>query len=125
MPRTAAPRALRVEALEDRLTPSWSSVPPSLVSVPTLFTAATLNSGGDAGGSAAVTANEVDWYKFTGAAGSYTLTASTPTSSLDTVIGIYNASGQRVAYNDDVSYYNRDSRVTVTLPAGTYYLGVT
>src|SRR3954451_21450025 len=94
--RITATRALRVEALEDRLTPSWSSVPPSLIAVPTAYTAATLNSSGDAAGSAAITANEVDWHKFGSVAGAYTFTATTPTSNLDTVIGVYNASGQRV-----------------------------
>ena len=116
---------LRLEALEDRLTPSWSSIPPSIVSVPATFVSVTLNSNGDASGTAAITANEVDWYKFTGTAGTFTFRASTPNSNLDTVIGIYNAAGQRVAYNDDISFFNRDSLRSVTLSAGTYYLGVT
>ncbi len=64
--------------------------------------AVTLNSNGDAGGNAAITANEIDFYKFTATAGSFTISATTPSSNLDTVIAIYNSSGRRVAYNDDI-----------------------
>jgi hypothetical protein len=116
---------LRLEPLEDRLTPSWGGVPPSVVPVPTAFTPVTLNANGDASGSAVITANETDWYRFAATAGTFTFRASTPTSNVDTVIGIYNAAGQRVAYNDDIAWYNRDSLRTVTLSGGTYYLGVT
>jgi hypothetical protein len=118
------PSRLGVHQLEDRLTPSWSSTPPAAVTPPTGVTAATLNSAGDASGPAAITANEVDWYKFTGTAGAYTISA-TGTTSLDTVIGVYTAAGQRVAFNDDISSANRNSRLTTNLSAGTYYLGVT
>ena len=39
---------------------------------------------------------------------------------------MFNASGGRLAYNDDISATNRNSRLTVSLTAGqTYYLGVT
>ncbi len=118
--------ALRVETLEDRLTPSWGGLPPSALALPASPVAVALNASGDASGQAAITNNEVDWYRFTVAAGSATFSASTPTSNLDTVLGLYNASGRRVASNDDISYPgNTDSRATVTLTAGTYYLGVT
>ncbi|MBY0459501.1 MAG: hypothetical protein K2V38_19435, partial [Gemmataceae bacterium] len=121
--RPAATNArLAIENLEDRLTPSWGSVPPSLVAVPTNAVAVALNTAGDATGGAAITANETDWYTFTARAGSSTFTA---TGNLDTVIGVYNASGQRVAFNDDISSTNLNSRTTVTLAAGTYYLGLT
>ena len=122
----SAARRLRIETLEDRTVPSWGGTPPASVAVPSGFTSVSLNGTGDASGSAAITANEVDWYKVTVAAGSATLSATTPTSSLDTVLGVYTAGGSRVAYNDDISYpSNTDSRVTVTLSAGTYYVGVT
>ena len=117
--------SLGVEALEDRLALSWGGVPPSTIAVPASAFAATLNSSGDATGNASISANEIDWYRFSTGGGSFTISATTPTSNLDTVIGLYNSSGQRVAYNDDVSYYNFDSQTTVTLAAGTYYLGVT
>jgi hypothetical protein len=122
--RVAAP-TLRCETLEDRVTPSWGSVPPAAITLPTSGVSVALNSAGDASGRASITANEIDWYRFTVAAGATTLSATTPSSSLDTVIGLYNTSGQRVAYNDDIATTNTDSRTAVTLPAGTYYLGVT
>jgi hypothetical protein len=116
---------LAVERLEDRVTPSWGGVPPSLVAVPMSAVAVALNSGGDAIGSAAVSTGEVDWYRFTTAAGGITIAARTPYSSLDTVIALYDAKGRRVAYNDDIASTNRDSRIITTLTAGRYYLGVT
>ncbi len=120
------PPRLRLQTLEDRVTPSWASLPPSAVALPARPVAVTLNTLGDATGLAAVTANEVDWYRVTVASGTATFSATTPTSNLDTVIGVYNAAGRRVASNDDISYPgNTDSRVSVTLPAGTYFLGVT
>ncbi len=119
-------RRLRIETLEDRTVPSWGSVPPATLSGTISYTPVALNATGDAAGTAAITANEVDWYKVTVAAGSATLSATTPTSSLDTVLGVYTAAGSRVASNDDISYpSNTDSRVTVALSAGTYYVGVT
>jgi hypothetical protein len=116
---------LAVERLEDRVTPSWGGVPPSLVAVPPSVVAVALNSGGDAIGSAGIATGEVDWYRFTTAAGGITIAARTPYSSLDTVIALYDAKGRRVAYNDDIASTNRDSRIITTLTAGTYYLGVT
>src|SRR4029079_15301119 len=50
-----------------------------------------------------------------------------PKSSLDTVIGVFSASGKRLAFNDDITYaVNTDSKLTVNLAAGeSYFLGVT
>lgn len=122
-----AKKGLRVESLEDRCVPSWGATPPATIAVPTSATAVALNSSGDATGNATISANENDFYRFTAAtAGSYVLEATTPSSSLDTVIALYNASGSRVAFNDDVASGNTDSRTTATLTAGqVYYLGVT
>ncbi|WP_168219395.1 DVUA0089 family protein [Limnoglobus roseus] len=106
--------------------PSWGSTPPSAVAVPTSYTPVTLNTAGDATGAASVATTEVDWYRFTvTTGGSFTISATTPTSNLDTVIGLYTSTGQRVTYNDDISSTNYDSRFTRTLSAGTYLLGVT
>ena len=116
---------LRLQTLEDRVTPSWGGLPPSGVALPVRPAAVTLNTLGDATGLAAITANEVDWYRVAVAAGTATFSATTPTSDLDTVLGVYNAAGRRVASNDDIAPSNTDSRVSVTLPAGTYFLGVT
>src|SRR5262249_19509402 len=58
-----------------------------------------------------------------------TLTAETiaqraPVSSLlDTVLTLYDASGNIVARNDD--YFGSDSFVNLSLPAGQYYIAIT
>jgi len=119
---------LWLEPLEERLTPSWTSTPPALITLPASSTAVVQNSQGDATGNASISSTEIDWYRFTAmASGSTTFQALTPSSSLDTVAALYNSSGSRLAYNDDISLNsNRDSRFTVNLTAGqTYYFGVT
>lgn len=116
---------LRVEQCEDRVTPSWGSIPPSTITVPATATAVTLNASGDATTTASISSNEIDFYKFTVASGSTVLSALTPNSNMDTVLGVFDATGKRVAFNDDLSSTNRDSRATVVLAAGTYFLGIT
>jgi hypothetical protein len=119
---------LNLEYLEERLTPSWGSTPPStLTSLPTSYTSITQNSSGDVTGNASIASTEIDWYRFTAvASGSATFEALTPSSSLDSVIAVYNSSRARVGYNDDISSTNRDSRFTVNITAGqVYYFGVT
>ncbi|MCI0463933.1 MAG: hypothetical protein L0Z62_43925, partial [Gemmataceae bacterium] len=124
-PRRA--RTLQVERLEERLTPSWTSMPPATITPPTSFVPAILNSQGDATGSAAITGTEIDWYRFTSAlAGSYVFQVTTLTSTVDTVIGLYSAAGSRLGSNDDMSFTNPDSRFTINLAAGqTVFFGVT
>ena len=129
--RTSAQRPrpidLRLEVMEERLVPSWSSTPPATITPPSSYTSVTLNSSGDATGNASITNNEIDWYRFTATTGgTYVFQATTPSSSLDTVIATYTSAGSRVGYNDDISSSNTDSRFTVTLTAGAvYYFGVT
>ena len=49
-------------------------------------------------GSAAITNNEVDFFRVTTqVAGAYTFETTTPFSNVDTVIGVYNTAGQRLA----------------------------
>jgi leishmanolysin len=116
---------LGIEVLEDRVTPSWGSVPPGTIELPATSVPLALNSEGDAFGSAGISADETDWYRLNAWAGTYTFVATTPASDLDPVIAIYNSAGQRVAFNDDIAWSNVNSRVTVTLPAGKYFFGVT
>lgn len=120
-------RRLRMESLEPRLALTWAGVPPSSITPPTNDVALTLNSQGDATGTASIATTEVDYYSFTATStGSYTISATTPSSNLDTVIGIFSATGQRLAYNDDLAGANTDSRITLNLTAGSsYFLGVT
>ncbi|MGD9648418.1 MAG: S8 family serine peptidase [Pirellulales bacterium] len=120
-------RRLVAEPLEQRLALSWAGVPPALISVPGNAAGLKLNSQNDAIGSAVITSTEVDYYVFTATAtGNYQISTATPTSSVDTVVGLFSATGVRLAYNDNVSAPYTDSELTVNLVAGSrYYLGVT
>jgi hypothetical protein len=121
-------RRLGFEGLEPRLVLTWVGVPPASVALPASVVAVTLNSAADASGTAAISSTEVDYYSFTAPrSGSYTISATTPSSSVDTVLGVFSSSGARLAYNDDIAYpSNTDSRVTISLTAGTrYYVGIT
>lgn len=120
-------RRLAIEPLEERLALTWAGVPPTSIAVPAAPVAVALAQN-DATGSATIATTEVDYYSFTaGTTGSYTISATTPASNLDTVLGIFSSTGQRLAYNDDISYpSNTDSRITVNLTAGQkYYVGIT
>ena len=70
--------------------------------------------------SAAITASEVDYFTFLApSTGNYRLAAATPSSTLNTVLGVYNAVGGLAASNDDiVPGSNTDSAVTVALTGG-------
>lgn len=116
-----------MESLEPRLALTWAGVPPTTITPPTSAVGVTLTSN-DATGSATIATTEVDYYSFTASAsGSYVISTATPSSSLDTVLGVFSSTGQRLSYNDDISYpSNTDSRVTINLTAGTrYYVGIT
>jgi hypothetical protein len=125
--RITSGRRLAMESLEPRLALTWAGVPPTSITPPTSAVGVTLTSN-DATGSATVATTEVDYYSFTASAsGSYIISTATPSSSLDTVLGVFSSTGQRLSYNDDISYpSNTDSRVTINLTAGTrYYVGIT
>jgi hypothetical protein len=115
------------EALEGRVVLSWAGTPPPAVAPPPAAVAVALNAQGDASGTAAISSGEVDYYALVApTTGSYRITARTPTSNLDTVLGVFDAAGNRVAYNDDLSPSNRDSLLNVGLVAGNrYYFGIT
>ncbi len=125
--RTGRARCLCMEVLEPRLALTWAGVPPLSVTPPTSAVAVTFNAQSDASGSGTIATTEVDYFSFTArASGSCTVLVTTPSSGLDTVIGVFSASGQRLAYNDDLSTTNTDSRLTINLSAGSrYFLGVT
>jgi len=126
--RLMADRHRTIEQLEARLVLTWAGVPPTSISPPAAPTSVTLSSTNSASGAASIASTEVDYYAFAAtASGAYTIAATTPSSSLDTVLGVFSSSGQRLAYNDDVAYpSNTDSQVSVSLTAGaTYYVGIT
>ncbi len=125
--RTPAPRArLRVEQLEDRLALSWTGVPPAVIST-TGALQVVLNLQGNQNGNGSITRNEVDLYTFSAStSGVYRFSASTPFSGLDTVLGVFDSAGQRLAFNDDIAVGNYDSQVTISLTGGQrYYFGIT
>jgi hypothetical protein len=125
--RITGGRRLAIENLEPRLALTWAGVPPTAITPPSNAVGVTLTSN-DASGSATIATTEVDYYSFTATAtGSYVISTSTPSSSLDTVLGVFSSSGQRLSYNDDIAYpSNTDSRLTINLTAGTrYYVGIT
>src|SRR6476469_8425811 len=97
--KTGRSRRLCIENLEQRLALTWAGVPPTAIAPPTTAVAVTLASN-DASGSATIATTEVDYYSFTATTtGTYVISATTPTSNLDTVLGVFSSAGQRLAYN--------------------------
>ena len=91
----------------------WAPLP-----TPTVITV----SPGDTTGAGSIDNNEIDWYAFVAPqTGIYSISASTPNSNLDTVLGLYNQNGDLVASNDDIDSSNRDSSVLVFLDEGSPY----
>jgi hypothetical protein len=115
-----------LEILEDRVTPSWFGAPPEFIAPPTTAVRVSLNAAGDATGAASITRGEEDFFTFVAPTdGAYRLAVNTPSSNLDPVLGVFNAAGQRLAFNDDVAFPNTDSQLFVTLDAGQrYFFGV-
>jgi hypothetical protein len=132
LPRARKPAAgrrttrLRLEALEDRLTPSWAGVAPAAV-VPPPALGVGLNGRDAAAGAGAITANEVDWYRFTAlGTGTYTFNIATPYSHMASVVGVFAASGDQLASNANGNRAVTSDKVTAALTAGqSYFLGVT
>jgi hypothetical protein len=126
--RNAYGRKLAIEPLEDRLALTWVGIPPAVIAPPSSAVAVTLNSQHDATGTATIASTEVDYYSFVASAtGTYVISSTTPSSNMDSVLGVFSVSGARLTYNDDIAYpSNTDSRVTMTLTTGArYYVGIT
>src|SRR5208337_4877252 len=123
----------QLEPLEGRQLLSWGSLPPALITPPVNSPPSTyvypeaLSALGDAQGSNRNVGGEVDFYRFTTpVAGTYHFDATSPGHAVDTVIAVYDASGNRLGYNDDIAPGNHDSETSVALQAGhQYFLGVT
>ncbi len=67
-----------------------------------------------------------DWFQFNVAADGaflFNLSGSGVAPVSDTVLTIYDAAGNIVAQNDDISFFNRNSEVFVELAAGNYFVG--
>ncbi len=68
---------------------------------------------------------DVDLFRFALTSSTHvTFSVDTPGSPLDAHLRLFNANGIEVAANDDRAPGNFDPRLTVTLPPGTYYAGV-
>lgn len=118
--------SLRLEGLESRLVPSWAGTPPASIPLPAAA-AVTLNASLAASGSAAISTTETDYYSFVAPkAGSYRISALTPSSNLDTVLGAFDTGGRRLAFNDDMNASTSDSQLTVELAASQrVFVGIT
>lgn len=69
-----------------------------------------------------LTAGDFDMVYFTvTTAGTYTIET---TGSGDTVMGLFDSNGELIEMNDDISSSNRNARISRTLSAGTYFVGV-
>src|SRR5262245_26316259 len=93
-PRPGRGTQLQLEELEDRLTPSWATIPPTLLTPSPAAVGVKLDGFGRGSGTAAIAGREVDWYRLRApVAGTYVFQATTPGSSLDTVLGLYSSAG--------------------------------
>ncbi|HZZ29027.1 MAG TPA: kelch repeat-containing protein [Pirellulales bacterium] len=121
------PRRTYFESLEDRRVLTWVAAPPATIAVPKVFTAVKLNASSSATGNAAISNSEIDYYSFTaGISGNYVVSATTPSSNLNSVLGVFSATGARLKYINDISSSNFDSRLAISLIAGThYFVGIT
>lgn len=118
---------LYLEYLEDRITPNtaWGlNGPPLTVNTGSVSATAVTLLSGDAGGSASITKNEVDYFRFTtSAAGFYTLRA---TAGFDVMVGVYESgsSGKLLGYADRFGA-NATEALSVYLDGNkTYFLAV-
>jgi serralysin len=67
-----------------------------------------------------------DWFQFNVAADGaflFNLDGSGVAPVSDTVLTIYDAAGNIIAQNDDISFFNRNSEVFIELAAGSYFVG--
>ena len=113
-------------ATAGRAEASWDGVPPDHISLPTDYVGVNVFTG-DAAGPGEIAGNEIDWFTFVApVSGRYGFSASTPGSDLDTVLGVFDGTGTRRAFSDDISSTNSDSAVRVDLTQGTqYFFGIT
>lgn len=106
---------------------SWTGVPPETITIPTTGVTTVDFSGGIFQGFASIASDEIDWYTFVAPrSGTHTVWTSTVTNPPDTVLGVYDGRGNRLAYNDDYNPPDRDSQVGVSLTQGVqYWFGIT
>jgi hypothetical protein len=116
-PRRTARAGLRLEHLEERTVLSWTAVPSTFQWPASTDVSFVSNANAGAG---TITNNEVDMYNFVAPrTGTYTVNAGKLFSQVDTVAGLFQMDGNRVAGNDD--FNGTDSQFTAYLVAGTRY----
>jgi hypothetical protein len=106
---------------------SWTSTPPSSVNVKAAssdrITITSFDRDGNYSRTNSITRNEVDYRTFIPQrSGVYTFEALAYRSRIDTVAALYDRNGRRLAYNDDVSSNNSNSKFSYSLSAGTTYV---
>lgn len=118
---------LKFDVLEERALPSWAGTPPTIIAPPdTAGKVAITSSKPVKFASAAITKNEVDYFTFVApTTGSYNFEATTPKSDMDTVLGVFDTFGNRVAFNNDFGG-GTESSVNFSLLAGQkIFFGIT
>ena len=118
---------LKFDVLEERALPSWAGTPPTIIAPPdTAGKVAITSSKPVKFANASITKNEVDFFTFVApTTGSYNFEATTPKSDMDTVLGVFDTFGNRVAFNNDFGG-GTDSSVNFSLLAGQkIFFGIT
>lgn len=125
-------KPLGLEMLERREVPTISDLLPTMselqASASDVYNSEiTLNNQEKGTHQAVNLGGEVDIYSFTPAwSGTYRFTGESFRSRMDPVIAVYDADGNRIAFNDDASSRTTSSLATATLSAGmTYQFAVT
>ncbi len=117
---------LRIEELESRNVLSWLGAPPAVVALPASATRVALNDVGYAYQYSSIDFGEEEYGYFrAGRTGLYQIYANAYQSNIDTVVGLFDVFGNRIAYNDDIDANNKSSLININLQAGvTYFFGI-
>jgi len=119
---------LKFDVLEERALPSWAGTPPTLLAPPdNAVKVAITGTKPIKFANAAITKNEVDFFTFVApTTGSYAFEATTPKSDMDTVLGVFDTGGNRVAFNNNGAGLGTDSLANYSLIAGQkIFFGIT
>lgn len=119
---------LAVQTLEERALMSWPvGGPPAGVAIGAHGKVAITDKQLSVVGGGTVSNGEVDYFGYTApTSGNYVFDVTTPTGNLNPIVGLFDGAGTRLAFNNDVSGADTDSRLTYGVTAGQkYFFGVT